>query len=131
MKKDENTYLTACTVVVHSVGCTALGIYSEFVVPKPYTYWAHFLGGVEFSNAFLFVGHVSNSLRQCGFLLVLVVLGLLWLDAKIHSRLLHRKGLVHASLWAGAVSVILFVSLLFAACAMTPPQVPAEFYLTH
>jgi hypothetical protein len=130
MEKDKNAYLTACAVVVHAMCCAALGIYFQFVVPKTVTYWSHFQAGVSISNPFFWGTQVSSMLRHFEFLVIAIVLGLLWIDARIHSSLLRRKGLVAASLWAGAVSIFLVVSLLFAAWAMTLPQVPA-FYLNR
>ena len=121
MKNGENTYLTACAVLVHAAGGAALGFCLMVLVPKWLGYWSQFVGGVELPRAFYFVADAALFLRHTWPFVIPVALGLLWLDGRIHSSLLHHKGTVTASLWAGAGAVLLFAALIVTAWAMSLP----------
>ncbi len=121
MKKDNNTYLTACAVFVHAIGGAAVGFVLLVLVPKCISFWSQFVGGVELPKVFYFVADVALVLRRTWPFAITVALGLLWLDGRIHSGLIHRKGAIAGALWAGAGAVFLFAALIVAMWAMLSP----------
>jgi hypothetical protein len=110
-------YRTACTVFVHTAGIAFLSIDLLVLVPK----WFHSTWGMAVPKALIFVANASNILRNFGFVAIPAVLFLLWLDARIYSGLLRRKGELSAVLWAGGVTALLFASLGFVDWAMSTP----------
>jgi hypothetical protein len=107
-------YQTAYAVVVHAVGAAALGICLWVLVPK----WFHNTWGMEVPKPLVFVAGASNILRNFGFVAVPIAL---WLDTRIYSGLLRRKGEFAGMLWADGVTVFLFAALLFVVWAMSTP----------
>jgi hypothetical protein len=121
MRNSENTYVTACAILVHAVGGAALGVCLMVIVPKWMSFWSQFVGGVELPKTFYFVTNVALLLRHTWPFFIPIALGLLWLDGLIHLSLLHRKGAIAASLWAGSVAVFLFAALVVADWGMLSP----------
>ena len=115
-------YRTACAVFVRAVGAAAIGAYLLFSVSKSANFWGQFLeGGGGFPKVFLFVVRASYFFQHNAIFILPVVVILLWLDGRIHSRLLNCKHPSAATFWASGVTIFLFAALFFVAWATSTP----------
>jgi hypothetical protein len=76
---------------------------------------------MEVPKPLIFVANVSNILQNFVLIAIPVALFLLWLDARIYSGLLRRKGELSAAIWAGCMTALLFASLIFVDWAVPTP----------